>query len=153
TGQKPIKSSKQGHFQIVDVVRMMEPLTKLARQIVSSDRIPARVREAFRVAREERPGACHLELPEDIADETTEVPLIAASDVRRPLADDKSLATAVDAIRRSKRPLLMVGAGANRNTTCKTLRAFTARIGIPFFTTQMGKGVIDETGPLWLGNA
>ena len=153
TGQKPIKSSKQGHFQIVDVVRMMEPLTKLARQVVSADRIPSRVREAFRVAREERPGACHLELPEDIADEITAVPLIAASDSRRPLADDKALATAAEAIRRSKRPLLMVGAGANRNTTCRMLRDFTAEIGIPFFTTQMGKGVIDETGPLWLGNA
>jgi acetolactate synthase I/II/III large subunit len=153
TGQKPIKSSKQGHFQIVDVVRMMEPLTKLARQVVSADRIPSRVREAFRVAREERPGACHLELPEDIADETSEVPLIAASSVRRPLADDKALATAADAIRRSKRPLLMVGAGANRNMTSKTLRAFTAEIGIPFFTTQMGKGVIDERHPKFLGCA
>ncbi len=153
TGQKPIKSSKQGHFQIVDVVRMMQPLTKLARQIVSADRIPSQVREAFRVAREERPGACHLELPEDIAREATEVALIPASDVRRPLADDKSLATAVDAIRRSRRPLLMVGAGANRNTTCRMLRELTAAVGIPFFTTQMGKGVMDETGPLWLGNA
>ena len=153
TGQKPIKSSKQGHFQIVDVVRMMEPLTKLARQVVSADRIPSRVREAFRVAREERPGACHLELPEDIADETSEVPLLAASFVRRPLADDKALAAAVDTLRRSRRPLLMVGAGANRNTTCAMLRAFTERVGIPFFTTQMGKGVLDETSPLWLGNA
>src|SRR5690606_16406058 len=147
TGQKPIKSSKQGHFQIVDVVQMMQPLTKLARQVVSAERIPSRVREAFRVAREERPGACHLGLQEDIADETTDVPLIAASQARRPLADDKAITTAVAAIRRSERPLLMVGAGANRNTTCKMLHEFTDRIGIPFFTTQMGKGVIDETNP------
>jgi acetolactate synthase-1/2/3 large subunit len=153
TGQKPIKSSKQGHFQIVDVVRMMEPLTKLARQIVSADRIPYRVREAFRVAREERPGACHLELPEDIADESSDMPLIPASYVRRPLADDKAIAAAADALGRSKHPLVMVGAGANRNTTCAMLRGFTAKLGIPFFTTQMGKGVLDETSPLWLGNA
>ena len=153
TGQKPIKSSKQGHFQIVDVVRIMESLTKLTRQIASADRIPYRVREAFRVAREERPGACHLELPEDIADESSDMPLIPASYVRRPLADDKALAAAADALRRSRHPLVMVGAGANRNTTCEMLRAFTDKLGIPFFTTQMGKGVIDETGPLWLGNA
>ena len=70
TGQKPIKTSKQGHFQIVDVVDMMRPLTKYTRQIVSADTIPARVREAFRVAQEERPGAAHLELPEDIARRT-----------------------------------------------------------------------------------
>src|SRR6201989_1132774 len=69
TGQKPIKSSKQGHFQIVDVVRMMEPLTKYTRQLVSVGNIPAAVREAFRRAEEERPGATHLELPEDVAHE------------------------------------------------------------------------------------
>lgn len=153
TGQKPIRSSKQGHFQIVDVVQMMRPLTKFTRQIVSADRIPARVREAFRLAQEERPGACHLELPEDIARDATEVPLIAASRSRRPLADDKALATAAEAIRQSRRPLLMVGAGANRNSTSRSLRAFVAALGIPFFTTQMGKGVLDETGPLWMGNA
>jgi len=50
TGQKPIKSSKQGHFQIVDVVDMMRPITKYTRQIVSAEYIPARVREAFRRA-------------------------------------------------------------------------------------------------------
>lgn len=153
TGQKPIRSSKQGHFQIVDVVQMMQPLTKYTRQIVSADRIPARVREAFRLAQEERPGACHLELPEDIARDDSDVRLIPASRGRRPLADDKAIAIAVDAIAGSKRPLLMVGAGANRNTTCKMLREFTSKLGIPFFTTQMGKGVLDETGPLWLGNA
>jgi len=61
TGQKPIKSSKQGSFQIVDVVRMMEPLTKYTRSMVSIGNIPASVREAFRRAEEERPGAVHLE--------------------------------------------------------------------------------------------
>ena len=69
TGQKPIKSSKQGHFQIVDVVEMMRPLTKYTTRIVSGATIPPRVREAFRIAEEERPGAVHLELPEDIAAE------------------------------------------------------------------------------------
>ncbi|MDE2706996.1 MAG: thiamine pyrophosphate-binding protein, partial [Gemmatimonadota bacterium] len=67
TGQKPIKSSKQGQFQIVDIVEMMQPLTKYTHQIVSGDSVPSRVREAFRLAEEERPGAVHLELPEDIA--------------------------------------------------------------------------------------
>jgi acetolactate synthase I/II/III large subunit len=68
TGQKPIKSSKQGRFQIVDVVDMMQPLTKYTRQIESGDLVPSTVREAFRKAQEERPGAAHLELPEDILD-------------------------------------------------------------------------------------
>ncbi|MCK7593153.1 acetolactate synthase large subunit [Pseudomarimonas salicorniae] len=153
TGQKPVKLSKQGHFQIVDIVDMMKPLTKFTKQIVSADNIPARVREAFRRAEEERPGAVHLELPEDIADEDSDAILIPKSHSRRPVADDKAIAFATEAITNAKRPLLMVGAGANRKTTAKMLREFVDKLGIPFFTTQMGKGVVDETHPLWLGNA
>jgi len=153
TGQKPVKLSKQGHFQIVDIVDMMRPLTKYTRQIVSADNIPARVREAFRRAMEERPGAVHLELPEDIADEQTEAFVLQASHTRRPVADEKAIVYAVEAITNAKRPLLMVGAGANRKTTSKMLTEFVDKLGIPFFSTQMGKGVIDEHHPLWLGNA
>ena len=63
------------------------------------------------------------------------------------------MARAVDAIHEAKRPILMVGAGANRKTSSRMLREFVDKTGIPFFTTQMGKGVIDEAHPLWIGNA
>jgi acetolactate synthase-1/2/3 large subunit len=153
TGQKPIKNRKQGHFQIVDVVDMMRPLTKYTRQIVAPESIPALVREAFRRAQEERPGAVHLELPEDIASEETNAPLLHQSLVRRPVPDGKAIHNAAEAIRQSKHPLLMLGAGANRKMASKMLRAFTKKLRIPFFTTQMGKGLIDETDPLFLGTA
>ncbi|MCD9027644.1 acetolactate synthase large subunit [Luteimonas sp. BDR2-5] len=153
TGQKPIRSSRQGHFQIVDVVDMMRPLTKYTRQLVSADSIPARVREAVRLAEEERPGATHLELPQDIAGDDTTARLLPPSYVRRPVAEHKAVARAAEAIRQAKHPLLMIGAGANRKTTSKMLRGFVDKLGIPFFSTQMGKGVLDETGPLWLGTA
>lgn len=153
TGQKPIRTSKQGHFQIVDIVDMMRPLTKSTHQLVSADGIPARVRDAFRRAEEERPGAVHIELPQDIAGDDTDARLLPAPSTRRPLAEDKAIAAAAEAIRSAKHPLLMIGAGANRKTTAKMLRAFVDRLGIPFFSTQMGKGVLDETHPLWLGTA
>ena len=70
TGQKPIMTAKQARFQIVDVIASMRPLTKMTRQILSAASIPAVVRDAFRVATEERPGPVHLELPEDVAAET-----------------------------------------------------------------------------------
>ena len=73
TGQKPIKKSKQGRFQILDVVDMMGPITKYTHQLASADNIPSRVREAFRLAEEEKPGATHIEFPEDIAEEKTEL--------------------------------------------------------------------------------
>ena len=153
TGQKPIKTSKQGQFQIVDVVDMMRPLTKYTRQLVSAANIPSRVREAMRLAQEEKPGAVHLELPEDIASEETNEPLIEASLVRRPTAEAKSIAAAITRIQQARAPLLVVGAGANRKLTCRMLRQFVGKFGVPFVTTQMGKGVIDERDPLFLGNA
>jgi acetolactate synthase-1/2/3 large subunit len=153
TGQKPVKSSKQGQFQIIDVCDMMQSITKFTRQIVSGDNIPSRVREAFRLAEEERPGAVHLELPEDIAAETSSEPIIPASSHRRPIAEEKGVRNAVQMIEAAHRPLLMIGAGANRKLTSKMLAEFVAKTGIPFITTQMGKGVVSETSELFLGNA
>jgi acetolactate synthase I/II/III large subunit len=152
TGQKPIKTSKQGRFQVIDAVDMMRPITKFTTQIVSGDRIPSVVREAFRLASEERPGAVHIELPEDIAAEETSAPLIPASTVRRPIAEYKAINAAVAMIEQAKSPVLVIGAGANRKLTCKMLREFVDKTGIPFITTQMGKGVLDEHGELFLGN-
>lgn len=153
TGQKPIKTSKQGQFQIVDIVDTMQPLTKYTQQIVSGANIPSRVREAVRRAEEERPGATHLELPEDIAAEKTDEVPIQASLARRPVAEEKSIRAAVELIQKAKHPLLVVGAAANRKRPCKMLREFVAHTGIPFVTTQMGKGVINETSPGFLGCA
>ncbi|KZY30021.1 acetolactate synthase [Alcanivorax sp. HI0044] len=152
TGQKPIKTSKQGQFQIIDVVDMMRPLTKFTKQVVSGDSIPTRIRESFRLAQEERPGATHLELPEDIAREHSTMPVTEPSATRRPIAEDKAICKAIEAIKGARKPLLLAGAGANRKLTSKMLRQFVEKLGIPVITTQMGKGVVDETGPHFLGN-
>ncbi len=152
TGQKPIKTSKQGQFQIVDVVDMMKPLTKFTKLVESGDRVPSSVREAFRRAQEERPGAAHLELPEDIAREDANVPVIETSYTRRPVAEDKAIRRAVELISEAKHPLLLIGAGANRKRTCNMLRRFVDRTCIPFVTTQLGKGVVNEDNERFIGN-
>jgi len=154
TGQKPIKHSKQGRFQILDVIDMMRPLTKSTRQIVDGKMIPSLVREAFRLAQEERPGAVHLELPEDVAREPVEdVHIFQVSKVRRPDADMRLIEEAASMVNKAKHPLLLVGAGANRKRIRTALTEFVDKTCIPFFNTQMGKGVIDENHPLALGTA
>ena len=153
TGQKPIKKSKQGRFQILDVVAMMGPITKYTYQMASADNIPSRVREAMRLAEEEKPGAVHLELPEDIADEQTDSLPIPRSVARRPSADAKAIAMAAAKLEAAKSPILVIGAGANRTMTSKMLREFIDKTGIPFLTTQLGKGVIDERHPKFVGCA
>ncbi|MFT5470093.1 MAG: acetolactate synthase-1/2/3 large subunit [Verrucomicrobiales bacterium] len=151
TGAKPVKTSKQGQFQIIEVVDMMQPVTKFTRQIASGDRIPADVREAFRLAREERPGAVHLELPEDIATEDTNATPIGQSFVRRPAADGKSLAKAAETLREAKHPLLLIGAGANRKRVSDALLRMVETCDLPFVTTQMGKGVVSDDHPMSIG--
>lgn len=153
TGQKPIKKSKQARFQIVDVVNMMQPVTKFAKQIVDSRVIASEIREAFRLAVEERPGAVHLELPEDVAREDCQEKVFDVVDSLLPMADDRAIDAAVDRIQSSKSPLLLIGAGANRKVTSEALLRFIEKTGVYFFTTQMGKGVIDERHPQYLGTA
>lgn len=153
TGQKPIKKSKQGRFQILDVVAMMGPITKYTHQLASADNLPSRVREAIRVAEEEKPGAVHLELPEDVAAEDSNQRPVPRSYVRRPVAEAKAIRAAIARIEAATAPLLVIGAGANRKLCSKMLTRLVERRGIPFVTTQLGKGVVDEAHPLFMGNA
>lgn len=153
TGQKPIKKSKQGRFQIIDVVDMMRPITKYTRQIVNGNNIPSVIREAFRLSREERPGAVHIELPEDIASEEVENRIYPVQETWRPYASHYSIIQAVEMINTAKHPLILIGAGANRKRISHALEELVNKTGIPFFNTQLGKGVVDERHPLFLGTA
>ena len=153
TGQKPIKKSKQGRFQIVDVVGLFKPITKLSHQIVHGNTIPALVREAFRVAEEERPGAVLLELPEDIAAEECDAEVFPPHARFYASPHDDVIAVAADLIQNAKQPLVVIGAGANRHKVRSALCDFVHTSRLPFLSTQMGKGVVDERSELCLGTA
>jgi acetolactate synthase-1/2/3 large subunit len=154
TGQKGILSRRQARFQLVDIVATMAPLTKMARQIVSPATIPSIVREAFRLAQQERPGPVHLELPEDIAHETwPDVPLIPPHPIEFPVAHPAALDRAAEMILRAERPLVMLGAAASRPRLSQALSDFVRRLQIPFFNTQMGKGAVAGGAELYIGTA
>src|SRR5690606_26283030 len=154
TGQKPIMSAKQARFQIVDVVASMKPLTKMTRQIISVASIPSVVRDAFRVATEERPGPVHLELPEDVAgEEIDDAFLIPVHPVERPVAQAAALDRAAEMIRAARSPLVMFGAAGNRPRLVEALSSFVRRTQLPFFNTQMGKGAVTGGSNLYMGTA
>ncbi len=153
TGQKPILKSKQGQFQIIDVVNLFDPICKMSKQIVHGNTIPALVREAFRISEEERPGAVLLELPEDIAAEKTDAQPYIPLTRHYAGARTYTIEHAAKFIKRAKHPLILIGAGANRKQARNALCDFIDSTGIPFFTTQMGKGVVDERSDRCLGTA
>ncbi len=153
TGQKPIKTSKQGRFQIVDVVGLFGPITKLSTQIVHGNAIPSIVREAFRLAQEERPGGVLLELPEDIAAEECDTQVFKPHRRNYASVQLSHIEEAVKMIKAAKHPLVLIGAGANRKKVRHALCDFVHTTRLHFFTTQMGKGVVDERSELCIGTA
>src|SRR2546422_9095689 len=154
TGQKGIISHKQARFQVVDIVAAMTPLTKTARQIVSAATIPSIVRDAFRLAQQERPGPVHLELPEDVAAENVpDVPLVKAHPIDIPIASPAALERAAELIVKAERPLVMLGAAASRPLLADALSDFVRRMRIPYVNTQMGKGSVAGGSNLYMGTA
>jgi acetolactate synthase-1/2/3 large subunit len=153
TGQKAIRSSRQARFQIVDIVATMRPLTKMATQIGSAQSIPTHVRDAFRIAQQERPGPVHLELPEDIAADSAEAALVPPHAADLPVAPPSAIDRAAELIARAQRPLVMLGAAASRPRLAEPLSTFVRRMGIPFFNTQMGKGAVNGGSNLYMGTA
>src|SRR5438105_7269924 len=154
TGQKVIMKSRQAGFQIVDVVTAFKPLTKMARQIVSTATTATLVRDACRIAMEERPGPVLLELPEDIAGEEAEaIAMVSVHPIEIPVAHRASLDRAADMIMKAKRPLIMLGAAASRPRSTAGIGGFVRRTQIPFFTTQMGKGTVAGGSRLYMGTA
>ena len=143
TGQKGIMSSRQARFQIVDMIATMRPLTKSTRQIVSTATIPTLVRDAFRVAMEERPGPVHLELPEDIAgEETPDIPMVPPHAIDLPVAPPAALDRAAAMMRGSQATARHAGRRCQPAAPRRWSEWVYPPAAVPFFTTQMGKGSV-----------
>jgi acetolactate synthase-1/2/3 large subunit len=125
----------------------------MTHQIVSPAAIPTMLRDAFRVAMEERPGPVHLELPEDIAAEEADAPLVPTHPIDRPYPNPAALERVAAMILKAKTPLIMIGAGGSRPHLVEPLSDFVRRLKIPFFNTQMGKGAVTGGSNLYLGTA
>lgn len=150
-GQKPIRKSKQGKFQIVDIVGMMKPVTKYSATVVDGEKISSMLSEAITLAEDVRPGAVHLELPEDVAEEVCGSSPVAVKKISNMPAAEQAIAEAVREIENAKHPIVILGNSANNISLDKELKAFFKKTKIPFVSTQMGKGSFDESSELYIG--
>ncbi|MES1925258.1 acetolactate synthase large subunit [Salinisphaera sp. T31B1] len=148
TGQKAIRDNRQGRFQLIDVVDTFRPVTKWNSSLTDSGVIPRSIRHAFKVAESERPGAVHLELPEDIAGEEIEPSRPQARvSLRRPNADEQATEQAANMIRAARQPIIIYSSGANRKRITEQLQSFVEATGLFAIGTQMGKGVLADDHP------
>ncbi len=149
TGQKALLENWQAKFQIVDVVGVMKPITKLATTVPSPRMMSQTVYRALTVAREEQPGAVHVEIPEDIAGMEHESDFIKHIPMpnRRPVADEKAIKQAANIIKESRKPIIVVSGGGNRKLVTKQLRNLVELTGLYVIGTQLGKGVLPDDHP------
>jgi acetolactate synthase-1/2/3 large subunit len=143
TGQGDVQSQHKESHQIIDVVRMFRPITKWAETVSHPDNVPEIIRKAVRICRTEKPGAVHIELPEDIAalEATTEP--IEPIRFRRPQPMDQVVDRAFELIRSARRPVILAGNGTIRRRASAQLRRLCEKTGIGVISTFMAKGCVD----------
>ncbi len=154
TGQAELGRIHKESHQYIDIVRNFETVTKWNTRVEKPDVIPEVVRKAFKVAETEKPGAVHLELPENIAAmetggsyETTIPPIRA----RRSSPDRRSLRKAADLIEAAHSPVILAGNGVVRKNAAPQLQKFAELFDIPVVTTYMGKGALTARSECYLG--
>ncbi len=143
TGQGATTRLHKESHQIMDVVSMFKPVTKWATSIRHPSAVPEIVRKAVRLARGEKPGACHIELPEDVARLETDAQPMQPRRYRRPVADPGQIDTAFAMLRAARRPVILVGNGCVRHDASRELRRFCEVTGIGVINTFMAKGCVD----------
>lgn len=140
---------KESH-QNMDIITMFKPITKWNQSIRNADNIPEIIRRAFKIATEEKVGACHIELPHDIAKEESQIKPIEKYLVLRSQPNKFMIKKAVKIILESKNPLVLVGNGCIRGNASSYVRRFVEQTGICSVNTFMAKGVISDRSDLHL---
>ncbi len=136
--------------QYLDLVAMFAPVTKWNSQIVRPSNTPEIVRRAFKTSQSEKPGAVHIDLPENIAAMPAVGTPLNNSALQKTYAAFQSITAAASAISEAKNPLILVGNGAIRANASEIFTKFATELNIPVVNTFMGKGVIPYTHPLAL---
>ncbi len=150
TGQAATTRVHKESHQAMDLVALFKPCVKWGISVQHPDSIPEIVRKAFRLATADKFGACHIDLPENIAHMETLASPIEHTRAPRSAANPEAIAQAAAIIREAEFPILLSGNGTLRHDASDELRAFASPTGIPVVNTFMGKGVFPPTDPLCL---
>ena len=144
TGQGGLERLHKESHQALDIVDMFSSITKWNTQVTDPDIVHESVRKAFKVAEYEKPGATHLELPEDVAAEQAEGEPLGTRRVRRPNPDIPSVEEVAEKIGEAEKPLIITGNGAVRTAASRELRELVETCDVPVASTYMGKGAVSD---------
>ncbi len=148
SGQSSLKSAHKESHQYIDLVNLFRPITKWNTRILTPETVPEVVHKAFRIAQMEKPGATHIELPEDMAASHAEGTPLKPSPPILSRASDRERREALKMLDQAKRPVILVGNGVIRENAAKELLAFAEKTNIPVANTFMSKGAFPSDHPL-----
>jgi tartronate-semialdehyde synthase len=155
TGQNVTALLGKDAFQCVDIAAIAKPVVKAAWCVTNAADLPKTMREAFKTAREGRPGPVLIDLPLDI--QQTDSPYDPAADkpltFSRPGPEPAKISAAVDLLTQAKAPLIIMGGGVILAEAGAQCVAFAEYMQIPVITTYMAKGGIPARHPLNAGHA
>jgi acetolactate synthase-1/2/3 large subunit len=152
TGQAALEKTHKEAHQYIDIVGSFKYTTNWSTTIMRADFIPEILKKAFDIA-VDAPGAVHIELPEDVAEEeTSKIPLERKVNIHTSAPDHSELEKVTDLIKKASAPIILAGNGVLREEASFELEALVNKTGIPVATTFMGKGVIPADSPFYLGS-
>ena len=152
-GSSPISQFGRQVFQEIDQMAIMRGVVKYADRIHNLKRIPQQVNFAFQKAMSGKPGPVYLDFPGDILYQKIDEDQVDWSFAGRPLLDARPLgnpdqvAKLVDALAKAKQPILVSGSGVIWSQAWPEMHALVDKIGIPFYTTPQGRGVVPDDHP------
>lgn len=151
TGQASLDKLYKESHQRIDIIEMFKPITKWNARVELPSILPELVAEAFKIAQAEKPGATHIELPEDVAAmETSAVPLRSKTTGQYARPNPSSIRAAANIIEQADYPIILAGNGVIRRRASKQLTELAQKLQIPVIQTFMGAGSIDYRNPLCL---
>lgn len=153
TGQTVTAQLGKEAFQAVDIAEIVKPVTKKSYCVKEANQLPYIIREAFRIARERRPGPVLIDLPQDVQraqieyDPSTD----KALEIVKPAPDLHQIRRALEMMLEAERPIMLLGGGVISAGACGEFVELAEYLSIPVVTTTMGKGGIADNHPLYVG--
>ncbi len=156
TGQ--VRSDLLGRdvFQEADITGACEPFVKHSYIVKKTEDLPRVFKEAFYIASTGRKGPVLIDIPMDIQInelESFEYPESVNIIGYKPNTKGHTIQVrrAVEAIKNSKRPVIVSGGGVLLSGVKPKFRKFAEKTSIPVISTMMGIGVMPSEHELYLG--
>ena len=139
-------------FQEIDIVGVTLPITKHNFIVKDVNKLADVIRDAFRIAKEGRPGPVLIDIPKDVtakmADYEYKTPVVPEANKN---IDSNEITEAIDMIKKARKPFVFVGGGSIISGASAEIAEFVEKVDAPVCDTLMGKGAFDGTSERYTG--